>query len=107
MISTHILDIHLGTPAKDVPVILERQRGTEWASVASEKTNNDGRIQFTSPKEPGHYRLTFQIEDYFRKQNLTPFFLSVPVAFMISDTERKYHVPLLLSAHGYSTYRGS
>lgn len=107
MISTHILDINLGTPAKDVLVSLEKQTGQSWSTVKQDKTNSDGRINFDCPYELGQYRLTFQIEDYFKKQNLTPFFLSVPVAFNITDTQRKYHVPLLLSPFGYSTYRGS
>jgi len=107
MISTHILDINLGTPAKDVKVTLEKQSGTSWSTVKHDLTNADGRINFECPYEEGQYRLTFEIENYFKKQNLTPFFLAVPVAFNITDTKRKYHVPLLLSPYGYSTYRGS
>jgi 5-hydroxyisourate hydrolase len=107
MISTHILDINLGTPAKDVNVTLEKLSGNNWSVMKQDKTNSDGRIAFDCPFEQGQYRLTFQIEEYFKKQNLNPFFLSVPVAFHITDTARKYHVPLLLSPFGYSTYRGS
>lgn len=107
MISTHILDINLGTPAKDVIVTLEKLSAAQWSQVKQDKTNSDGRINFECPYENGQYRLTFEIENYFKKQNLTPFFLAVPVAFNITDTSRKYHVPLLLSPYGYSTYRGS
>lgn len=107
MISTHILDINLGTPAKDVNVTLEKLSGATWSAVKHDQTNADGRINFECPFEEGQYRLTFEIENYFKKQNLTPFFLAVPVAFSITDTKRKYHVPLLLSPYGYSTYRGS
>ncbi|MBL7554818.1 MAG: hydroxyisourate hydrolase [Bdellovibrionaceae bacterium] len=107
MISTHILDINLGTPAKDVNVTLEKLSGANWSKVTQDLTNADGRINFECPYEEGQYRLTFEIENYFKKQNLTPFFLAVPVAFNITDTKRKYHVPLLLSPYGYSTYRGS
>lgn len=107
MISTHILDINLGTPAKDVAVILEKQKGNDWTLIKQDKTNADGRIQFDCPYEGGSYRLTFQIESYFKKQNLSPFFLSIPIAFNITDSQRKYHIPLLLSPFGYSTYRGS
>lgn len=107
MISTHILDINVGMPAKDVNVTLEKKSGDNWSLVKQDKTNTDGRINFDCPYEAGQYRLSFEIEDYFKKQNLDPFFLSVPVAFNITDTKRKYHVPLLLSPFGYSTYRGS
>lgn len=107
MISTHILDINIGTPAKDVQVILEKYNGSLWSLVKQDKTNSDGRIVFDCPFEAGQYRLSFQIEDYFKGQKLESFFLSIPVAFNITDTNRKYHVPLLLSPFGYSTYRGS
>lgn len=107
MISTHILDINLGMPAKDVIVTLEKLTGTLWSQVKQDRTNTDGRINFECPYENGQYRLTFDIENYFKKQNLNPFFLAVPVAFKITDVSRKYHVPLLLSPYGYSTYRGS
>ena len=107
MISTHILDINLGSPAKDVFVTLEKQNSNQWNLVKKYKTNSDGRINFDCPFEPGQYRLTFQIEDYFKQQKQDSFFLAVPVAFQITDTTRKYHVPLLLSPFGYNTYRGS
>lgn len=107
MISTHILDIQLGTPAKDVEVILEKQKDGQWVSLKKDITNADGRINFDCPYESGRYRLTFQIEEYFRKNKLESFFLAIPVAFQITDTKRKYHVPLLLSPYGYNTYRGS
>lgn len=107
MISTHILDINLGHPAEGVTVQLEKKVGDRWSQIAESKTNNDGRIAFQNPAEAGVYRLTFQTESYFKKNNLTPFFIEAPVTFQISDTNRKYHVPLLLSPFGYSTYRGS
>lgn len=107
MISTHILDINLGLPAKDVNVTLEKLLDAKWSTVKQDQTNTDGRINFECPYEEGQYRLTFAIENYFKKQNLIPFFLTVPVTFNITDTKRKYHIPLLLSPYGYSTYRGS
>ncbi len=107
MISTHILDINLGSPAADVLVTLEKQNSAQWSLVKREKTNSDGRINFDCPYEAGQYRLTFQIEDYYKRLKQDSFFLAVPVAFQISDIKRKYHVPLLLSPFGYNTYRGS
>ena len=107
MISTHILDTSLGFPAQGVAVKLEKKNGNAWQVIADEKTNTDGRIVFNCPKEVGTYRLQFQIEEYFKKNNIPPFFLEAPVVFQITDIARKYHVPLLLNPYGYSTYRGS
>jgi 5-hydroxyisourate hydrolase len=107
MISTHILDLGLGAPAAGVSVELEKQTADSWKQVSESITNSDGRIQFQCPVEAGTYRLTFKIEDYFKKQKQTPFFTSAPVVFAITDLSRKYHIPLLLNSFGYSTYRGS
>ena len=108
MISTHILDTGTGFPAAGVPVTLERrQGGGAWSILKEESTNADGRISFDIAREPGAYRLTFGIENYFAARGQKPFFLNVPIAFQIEDTGRKYHVPLLLSSYGLSTYRGS
>ncbi len=107
MISTHILDTHLGLPAAGVKVSLEKQSGDTWSPVADGITNEDGRIVYDCPNNEGVYRLSFQIEDYYEKNQQEYFFLSVPVVFKITDTKRKYHVPLLLNPYGYTTYRGS
>jgi 5-hydroxyisourate hydrolase len=107
MISTHILDTSLGMPAKDVHVILEKLEGTSWKKLLENKTNADGRIVFDCAYEEGDYRLTFDIEGYFKNNKQESFFLNTPVTFRITDTKRKYHVPLLLNPYGYSTYRGS
>lgn len=103
MISTHILDTSLGNPASGVKVILEKDN----KALSSGATNNDGRIVFDIPYEPGVYKLTFEIEDYFKKQGIDPFFMNTPIIFKITNTQRKYHVPLLLNPYGLSTYRGS
>ncbi|MBL7665795.1 MAG: hydroxyisourate hydrolase [Bacteriovoracaceae bacterium] len=104
MISTHILDISQGQPAKGIEVLLEmEQKKDKWVQISLLSTNSDGRIVFDAAKDPGVYRLTFKIENYFDEN----FFLNTPVVFQIKNTKRKYHVPLLLSPYGYSTYRGS
>lgn len=107
MISTHILDTTLGQPAAQVPVTLEREQGGAWREIAREQTNADGRISFNVASEAGNYRLTFQVEEYFRRAGRDHFFLNSPVVFRIQDTQRKYHIPMLLNPFGYSTYRGS
>lgn len=107
MISTHILDTSLGVTAQDVVVELAIYENSAWKLISAEKTNSDGRIVFNSAPLPGVYRLKFGIEDYFRRNNVSPFFVVAPVVFKIEDTGRKYHIPLLLNPYGYSTYRGS
>lgn len=105
MISTHILDTTKGHPAQSVPVILEKLFGGSWKEIGKNLTNADGRIVFDCEKEAGDYRLTFFIEDYFKGEE--HFFLNTTIPFRIKDTNRKYHVPLLLNPYGHSTYRGS
>ncbi len=107
MISTHILDTTLGKPAGKVKVVLEKLSGAGWISLFSDVTNSDGRIVFNTNHEAGDYRLTFMTVDYFKSQNLEAFFLDPIVTFRVTDTNRKYHVPLILNPYAYSTYRGS
>ncbi len=107
MISTHILDTSSGQPAANVSVHLEKRVDGDWKTLAKELTNTDGRIAFDCPYEAGAYRLLFAVEDYFKTKKVESFFLITPVVFNITDTKRKYHVPLLVNPYGYSTYRGS
>ena len=107
MISTHILDTCLGAPASDVEVKLEKYESKVWKSVDFNKTNGDGRIVFNCESIEGVYRLVFDLDSYFERKKQEHFFLRTPVVFKITDTSRKYHVPLLLNPFGYSTYRGS
>ncbi len=107
MISTHILDLQSGLPAAGVSVVLSKKAGAQWSEIQTSATNADGRIVFQTLNEGGTYQLNFKIEDYLKKQSIKPFFLDTQVNFQITDTNRKYHVPLLLSPFGFSTYRGS
>lgn len=107
MISTHILDTTLGMPAKDVQVVLEKRTGQDWSVLFTDKTNADGRIVFNSEYVAGDYRLTFETENYFKAQKIEAFFLNPQIGFKITDTKRKYHVPIILNPYGLSTYRGS
>ena len=107
MISTHILDTMHGDPAANVSVTLEKLEGSAWKVLEEAKTNDDGRIAFGCDSVAGDYRLTFNSDEYFKGKGVEHFFLATPVAFRITDTNRKYHVPLLLNPYGYSTYRGS
>ncbi|MCF6361632.1 MAG: hydroxyisourate hydrolase [Cyclobacteriaceae bacterium] len=110
-ITTHVLDTALGKPAEGIKIILQRPKGdNEWEDIASGVTNSDGRIaQFMEKDQviaPGIYRMFFETKAYFKKLGIKGFYPEVPVIFEITDTEH-YHIPLLLSPFGYSTYRGS
>ncbi len=118
-LSSHILDTNLGKPAADIAVTLHRvQASGEATLLANGTTNNDGRVspdswQFDAAVvsadchlSAGRYTLTFDTQSYFDAQKLTAFYPQVVIDFVVSDTSH-YHVPLLLSAHGYGTYRGS
>jgi 5-hydroxyisourate hydrolase len=107
MISTHVLDTSVGHPAAGISVELAKQSGEDWTHVDTDRTNDDGRIVFDCPAVAGTYRLLFHTGEYMKKHRTEGFFPSVPVIFTVHDTNRKYHVPLLLSPFGYSTYRGS
>ncbi|WP_297340455.1 hydroxyisourate hydrolase [Pseudophaeobacter sp.] len=118
-LTTHVLDTAQGSPAANLPITLYRIDGDSRHQLAQMNTNADGRTdspilpqdQFT----PGTYELVFDAGAYLRasgqagsQASAEPLFLDqVPIRFGISDAEAHYHVPLLLSPFGYSTYRGS
>ena len=110
-ITTHILDISTGVPARGVAVILERQILDGWQIIGKGETDDDGRLRDLLSSDEmmqiGNYRLTFDTGDYFAKQQIEGFYPQVTVAFVVRDAISHYHVPLLLSPFGYSTYRGS
>lgn len=115
MITTHVLDTSIGRPARGVPVELERQTEsvfggtTSWELVGAGATDMDGRARdlASGSVETGLYRLRFNTEQYFSANNVKGFFPLVEITFHIDDGAQHYHVPLLLSPFGYSTYRGS
>jgi len=104
-ITTHILDVAHGHPAAGVEIVLYAQTGDDWQELNRAKTNNDGRAgHWTTP--PGIYKLRFETKPYFQRIEAHTFYPFVEVHFEIAIAEH-YHVPLLLSPWGYSTYRGS
>lgn len=108
-ITTHVLDIHRGKTAVGMHITLEGFVRGAWHHLDEGLTNEDGRIDVIGPLalEPGHYRLTFDTAEYFEREEQEYFFPVVVVAFDASDPTRHYHVPIMLSPFGYSTYRGS
>jgi len=111
MITTHVLDTSRGEPAVGMSVILEIRQASEWSRIGRGTTGGNGRVDtLTDGKTiaPGTYRLTFDTGSYHRDKGIaTPFFPEVKIMFNVRDTAQLYHVPLLLSAFGYSTYRGA
>jgi 5-hydroxyisourate hydrolase len=110
MITTHVLDTSLGKPGAAIAVELERVDGTTWHLVGGGVTDNDGRLRTLTPQgpvQPGTYRIRFQTAPYFAAQGVTGFFPLVEIQFTVVDGAQHYHVPLLLSPFGFSTYRGS
>eukprot|EP00051_Salpingoeca_urceolata_P027042 m.479808 g.479808 ORF g.479808 m.479808 type:complete len:138 (+) comp21609_c0_seq1:46-459(+) len=110
-ITTHILDVHRGRPAAAVPtsLSLQRQDGS-WELVGSGVTDSDGRcktLMVGRALKAGTYRLEFDTDAYFKSIQTESFYPFVQIVFRVKAEAEHYHVPLLLSAHGYSTYRGS
>ena len=106
-LSTHVLDTALGRPAQGIRVTLERADDV----VGSGVTDADGRVRDLhkkdAPLSQGTYTLTFYVAEYFSKAGRESFFPEIVVNFRIDGRAEHYHVPLLLSPFGYSTYRGS
>ena len=114
-LTTHILDIMSGKPAAGVKVEVFALDGDDRELRASAVTNSDGRCEkpllADSAFRVGTYELVFHVGEHFAAgdavESEPPFLDVVPVRFSVVDAERDYHVPLLVSAYGYSTYRGS
>jgi 5-hydroxyisourate hydrolase len=110
-ISTHILDTALGRPAVDVPVSLAIWQSTEWVLLNSATTDADGRAKHLLPAgEPltaSLYRARFETSVYYEAKKLEGLYPYVEIVFEVRDAEQHFHIPLLLTANGYSTYRGS
>jgi len=110
MISTHILDISAGKPAAGVRVVLSRIQDGHREPVSSGVTDVDGRVKELLSKgrlDAAIYELDFETGPYFRARRVEPFHPRVSVIIEITDPEQHYHVPLLVSPFGYTTYRGS
>ncbi|UUP16958.1 5-hydroxyisourate hydrolase [Nitratireductor thuwali] len=113
-LTTHVLDTASGQPAAGMEIALYRFNGEGRTHLKTVTTNADGRCDAPLLEggafAPGEYELIFEVGNYLRKQGVTlpaPAFLDrVPIRFGIAD-DVHYHVPLLVSPYGYSTYRGS
>ena len=110
-VSTHILDTSLGRPAAGVTVTLEHDNGGSWTTLNRATTDQDGRCKYllaeSQSLQPGVYRLRFATAAYFASRQLATLYPCVDVIFEVANPEEHYHIPLLLTANGYTTYRGS
>jgi 5-hydroxyisourate hydrolase len=111
-ISTHVLDTTQGKPAQDVMVRLQRKEADgDWVELNSSRTDADGRCAQLLPENEflcaGLYRLLFDTGTYHGAQNIEAFYPVVEISFQVRTGESQFHIPLLLSPNGYTTYRGS
>ncbi len=111
-ITTHVLDVSRGRPAAGVPVKLERSLPDGgWEPLGQGETDQDGRASQLLPAgcslKKGSYRISFDTAAYWGALKSRGFYPAVAVVFFVESESERYHVPLLLSPFGYSTYRGS
>jgi len=111
MITTHVLDIANGGPAVGVSVILEVRGPDDWRPVGRGVTDAQGRVTTLVEGrriDPGIYALTFDVGTYQQSRGVSaPFFPEARIVFSVRDPAEHYHVPLVISPFGYSTYRGT
>ena len=110
-LSTHILDISEGAPAANVAIKLEKRNENtgSWEHISEKLTAENGRVNDFLPAgkdNRGIYKFTFFVNEYYKERDKETFYPFIEVVFEIKD-EKHYHVPITLSAFGYSTYRGS
>jgi 5-hydroxyisourate hydrolase len=105
-ITTHVLDTSIGQPARGVTVALTDAEGNV---IGRGRTDQDGRCRdlLPTPLQSGRYRISFDVAAYFLARDIHSFYPVVHIDFEVFDAAQHYHVPLLISPFGYSTYRGS
>jgi 5-hydroxyisourate hydrolase len=109
-ITTHVLDVSVGQPAVGVPVTLEIEKAGGWIELSRGATDSDGRLRhLLAPGSlvNGTYRLSFETKAYFKSRKLKGLYPEIAIVFQVRNAKEHYHIPLLLSPFGYSTYRGS
>ena len=110
-LSVHVLNLVDGMPSTDVVVTLEKLDGERWALLNTASTNAQGRITALLPDNTplgnGTYQVTFKTGKWFAERKTKTFFPEIPVIFQSDGSVPHYHIPLLLSQYGYSTYRGN
>jgi 5-hydroxyisourate hydrolase len=109
-VTTHILDTAVGHPAGGITVVLYYGENDEWTEIARGTTNKDGRVTDLLARShllaQGIYKMRFETKDYFDRIPVRTFYPYVEIIFDITSNEH-FHIPLLISPFGYTTYRGS
>ncbi len=108
-ITTHVLETSSGRPAEGMKIKLQFFNENKFKDLNDVITNRDGRVLNLLPVEleKGIYRLSFETGEYYKKLGKKCFYPEAIIIFEIDDLNEHYHIPLLISGHGYSTYRGS
>jgi 5-hydroxyisourate hydrolase len=107
-LSTHVLDTERGVPAEGVPVSLWQEDGASLTLLGTAETDRRGRIDALGDLQAGCYQLGFDVHTYYVRQGRqAPFLRNVAVQFTVDPSAEHYHVPLLVSPFGCTTYRGS
>lgn len=109
-LSTHILDTAQGRPAAGVALVLSQATADGWSEIGKGSTDADGRCRTLLGEQAldqSTYKVRFEIAPYFAAQKITGLYPYVEIVFSVSDPSQHYHIPLLLAANGYTTYRGS
>jgi len=110
-LSVHVLNLQTGVPTAGITVELDQQQNDKWTKLATGVTDNNGRISALYPADKpvvsGSYRVVFKTGDYYARTGEKTFFPQIPVEFTLEKSGDHYHIPLLLSPFGYSTYRGN
>lgn len=109
--SVHVLDQQTGLPSEGVMVVLERRDDAGWQTIGQARTDGDGRITALYPAdEPlrnADYRVVFRTGEWYERAHRQSFYPEIQVTIRVDGSVPHYHVPLLLSPYGYTTYRGS
>ncbi|PFG45440.1 5-hydroxyisourate hydrolase [Vibrio sp. ES.051] len=106
-VSVHVLDTNKGLPGTNIEVKFYEKSGEQWKLLATQTTDENGRIKKFDFGEGTMYRAEFNVGDFFENQNTDSFYSSIPVDFKVENKDSHYHIPLLLSPYAYSTYRGN
>jgi len=110
-ISTHILDTAQGKPAAGVGITLEVHHCGAWTELQTTQTDDDGRCKDLLPEgyalEAAVYRIRFDTGSYYTAQQIQGLYPLVEITFTVTNTSEHFHIPLLLTANSYTTYRGS
>ena len=109
-LTTHVLDTSKGKPAIGLHIVLFHHSENKWKEISRGITDDDGRVANLLEKKKllplGTYKLSFEVQNYFARYSIHTLYPCVEIVFQVT-TEEHYHIPLLLSPFGYSTYRGS